>query len=130
MNQTLRTLLHTRLHLGIEQYRRDPYFDGDIILIEPSETDLKFFNINPIAFWMRIPSALHGFRSCLLAIEERFEEVRSIFQVYGIEISRYFIREELRRLKQAEMKENYPEIEELLEHEEKRKDIRLVQRGE
>lgn len=130
LNQTLRTLLHTRLHLGLEQYRRDPYFDGDIILIEPSESDLKFFNINPVAFWRRIPSALHGFRSCLLAIEERFEELRSIFQVYGIEISRHFIREELRRLKEAELKEDYTRIQELLQSSEAKKEIRLVQGGE
>lgn len=130
MNQTLRTLLHTRLHLGIEAYRKDPYFDGDIILIEPSETDLKFFNINPVAFWERIPSALHGFRSCLLAIEERFEELRSIFQVYGIELSRHFIREELRRLKEAELKGDLQGLKELLETQGKRREIRLAQRGE
>jgi len=40
LNQVLRTLLHSRLQLGIQQYQDDPSFQGDIILLEPGETDL------------------------------------------------------------------------------------------
>ena len=124
LNQVLRTLLHTRLHLGIEQYRKDPYFEGDIILIEPTESDMRFFNINPLAFWLRTTSAEQGFRSTILSIEKRFDEIRSIFNVYGIELSRHYVREEIRRLKQARDRDD--RIREVLEQEQPRREIRLA----
>lgn len=125
LNQVLRTLLHSRLHLGVETYKRDPNFDGDIVLIEPTENDQKFFNINPLAFWLRVASAEHGYRSTILSIERRFDEIRSIFAVYGIEVSRHFVREEVRRLKVAY--ENDDKIRAVLEEEHPRRDIRLAQ---
>ena len=48
LNQVLRTLLHSRLQLGIRQYQDDPHFQGDIILLEPGETDLTFFKMAPL----------------------------------------------------------------------------------
>ncbi len=125
LNQVLRTLLHTRLHLGLEQYRKDPDFNGDIILIEPTENDQRFFNINPLAFWLRVTSAEQGFRSTILSIERRFDEIRSIFNVYGIEISRHFVREEVRRLKMAQ--DSDEKIREVLESETPTRNIRLAQ---
>src|SRR5439155_235217 len=49
LNQVLRTLLHSRLQLGIQQYQDDPNFQGDIILLEPGETDLAFFKMAPLS---------------------------------------------------------------------------------
>jgi len=130
MNQVIRTLLHTRLHLDVEQFRKDPYFEGDILLIEPDETDLRFFNYNPLSFWLLIPSAVEGLRSVLRAIEQRFEEIRSVFQVYGIETSRHFVREELKRLRTLEEQERFQELKELLHTEHTRREIRLARGGE
>lgn len=124
LNQVLRTLLHTRLHLGVETYRRDPNFDGDLIVIEPTESDQKFFSINPLAFWLRVTAAEQGYRSTILSIERRFDEIKSILQVYGIEISRHFVREEVRRLKTAH--ESDEKIRAILEEEHPRRDIRLA----
>src|SRR5436189_368788 len=47
LNQVLRTLLHSRLQLGIQQYQDDPNCQGDIILLEPGETDHMFFKMAP-----------------------------------------------------------------------------------
>ncbi len=84
LNQAFRTLLHTRLMLGIEKLRLNPEFKGDVILIEPSESDLKFFNINPVAFWQRAESAEHGFTSVKEGIERYRERISSILGRYGI----------------------------------------------
>ena len=46
LNQVFRTLLHSRLQFGLRQYQDDPNFQGDIILIEPKETDLHFFQMS------------------------------------------------------------------------------------
>ena len=40
LNQVFRTLLHSRLQYGLRQYQDDPNFQGDIIVIEPNETDV------------------------------------------------------------------------------------------
>jgi hypothetical protein len=125
LNQVLRTLLHTRLHLGLDSYRRDPYFDGDIVCLEPTENDQRFFNVNPLAFWQRVGAAEQGFRSTILSIERRFDELRSIFNVFGIEISRHFVREEIRRLKMAHQSED--KVRAVLEAELPRREIRLAQ---
>ncbi len=84
INQAFRTLLHTRLMLGIEKLRLNPDFQGDVILIEPSETDTKFFNLNPLAFWRRAEAAAHGFSSVKEAIDRHYPRIDSILQKYGI----------------------------------------------
>ena len=53
LNQVFRTLLHSRLKLGLQRYLTDDRFQGDILLLEPRERDTEFFNVNPLAFWKR-----------------------------------------------------------------------------
>lgn len=84
INQAFRTLLHTRLMLGVEKLQMNPDFHGDVILIEPSETDAKFFNINPLAFWRRAEAAEHGFTSVKEAIERHHVRIERILARYGI----------------------------------------------
>jgi len=85
LNQTIRTMLQTRLHLGLEKLRQDPGFTGDIILFEPQETDEEFFSINPLAFWNRMKAARQGYVSVRRSLEHSFEEVQRIFAAYGLE---------------------------------------------
>jgi hypothetical protein len=47
INQVFRTLLHSRLKLGIQRYLTDDRFQGDIVLLEPRERDADFFATNP-----------------------------------------------------------------------------------
>lgn len=84
INQAFRTLLHTRLMLGIEKLQVNPDFNGDVILLEPSETDIKFFSTNPLNFWQRADSALHGYTSATAALERHHERLKSILHSYGI----------------------------------------------
>lgn len=86
LNQAIRSMLHSRLEMGLEAIRRDPNFKGDIVLIEPLETDAEFFTINPIAFWRRAESAEHGFITSKVVFEQRHEELQEIFGRYGLEV--------------------------------------------
>ncbi len=86
INQSVRAMLHSRLHLSLEQFARDPNFHGDIICIEPAETDHQFFSINPVAFWKRAEAAEHGFASTRRSIEICHAELRELFAGYGIEV--------------------------------------------
>jgi predicted acylesterase/phospholipase RssA len=88
LNQVFRILLHTRLDYGIDLYRRDPRFRGDIILIEPTEYDYKFFDMNPLALRERQRAAKRGFDSVTESIERKYHPLRRILDAYGIALKR------------------------------------------
>ena len=87
-NQVFRTLLHSRLELGIQRYLADDSFQGDIVLLEPHEQDASFFAMNPLAFWRRSEAMHRGFESVHTAIEQHFDELEEVFNHCGLELSR------------------------------------------
>ena len=93
LNQAFRMLLHSRLRLGIEKLRLDNNFRGDVILIEPTETDSKFFEINPLDFWKRAEAAEHGFMSVKESLERHYAQLVRIFRAYDLEVSLDTMRE-------------------------------------
>ncbi len=86
VNQAFRTLLHSRLRLGIEKLKIDESFRGDVILIEPTETDARFFAMNPLAFWARQAAAEHGFQSVRQSLAKHHDTLKPILGAYGIEV--------------------------------------------
>lgn len=87
LNQAFRTLLHSRLRLGIEKLRLDESFRGDVILIEPTESDHRFFTINPVAFWKREEAAYSGYESTKASLEKHYQSLKHILRAYGIDCS-------------------------------------------
>ena len=98
-NQTFRTLLHSRLELGIQRYLADESFQGDIVLLEPNEEDANFFAINPLAFWHRSEAMQRGFESVNATVDEHFSELAEVFGSYGLEMSRPMARRRAQRLR-------------------------------
>ena len=88
LNQVFRTLLHSRLKLGIQRYLNDDRFRGDIVLLEPREHDANFFAVNPLAFWKRAEAMKHGFESVRMTIEQNFEQLQAVFGRYGLRMDR------------------------------------------
>lgn len=107
LNQSLRTLLQTRLYLGLEKLRLDPNFRGDLILIEPAETDARFFSMNPLAFWNRRDAAKRGYSYVKQALEQNYPEIERILAAYGIECSPSGIPDDLDMIAKQEFE---PEI--------------------
>ena len=101
LNQVFRTLLHSRLKLGIQRYLADDRFQGDIILLEPRETDASFFSVNPLAFWKRAEALEHGFESVRLTIEQNFDQLRAVLLRYGLEMNRSVARRKAERVRAA-----------------------------
>jgi NTE family protein len=101
LNQVFRTLLHSRLQVGIRKYVDDVNFKGDIILIEPMEQDARFFDINPLAFWERAHAAERGFDSAKRSIEKKFPQIRAILSSYGIETTRLYVEEGMREMRRS-----------------------------
>jgi predicted acylesterase/phospholipase RssA len=97
INQVFRTLLHSRLKLGIQRYLADDRFRGDIVLLEPREHDANFFSVNPLAFWKRAEVVQHGFESVRHTIEQNFQQLREVFAQYGVEMSRQAARRKARK---------------------------------
>lgn len=89
-SQVMRTILHTRLMNGLELRRKNPDFKGDIILIEPTEYDDKFFDMNPLAFWERRKAAKRGYESVKESISRSYPLLKKILNAYGIDTSPSF----------------------------------------
>jgi len=105
LNQVLRTLLHSRLQLGLRQYQDDPNFKGDVILIEPGERDIDFFQMTPLAFWERRRAAQHGYMSVTQSIDTHYDMVRRILESYGILMTRKTVSEGMQRMQAADTPE-------------------------
>jgi NTE family protein len=99
MNQVFRTLLHSRLKLGIQRYLADERFQGDIVLLEPREEDADFFAINPLAFWKRAESIRHGFDSVRVTIEQNFDQLEDLFSRYRLRLDREQAERKARQLR-------------------------------
>ena len=99
LNQVFRTLLHSRLKLGIQRYLADDRFQGDIVLLEPRESDATYFALNPLAFWKRSEAVEHGFESVRMTIEQNFDQLRAVFARYGIELNRNAARRKAEKMR-------------------------------
>lgn len=100
-NQVFRTLYHSRLSYAIGRYAQDKNFKGDIILIEPTEDDATFFELNPFAFWTRGRAAKSGFESVRTSIEKHFDQLKAILGSYGIEMTREVVEQDEVKIQRA-----------------------------
>jgi len=113
LNQIFRAFFHARLHVALEQFRQDPNFKGDIILIEPSASDSDFFKLNPLILSNRLEAARLGFRSVRNSIEAKFDEVAEIFAGYGIKMSKVGVEDRFKKITKKGVSDT--EIQALLE---------------
>ncbi len=102
INQVFRTMLHSRLKLGIQRYLTDDRFQGDIVLLEPRERDANFFGTNPLAFWKRSAAVQHGFESVRMTIEQNYEQLRTVLGRYGLVLDRNAARRRAARARVAQ----------------------------
>jgi predicted acylesterase/phospholipase RssA len=101
INQVFRTLLHSRLKLALQRYLADRSFQGDIVLLEPRDSDADFFALNPLAFWKRAQAIRQGFESVRVTIEENYEQLGRVLGRYGLEMDRKAARRKAARLREA-----------------------------
>jgi len=99
LNQVFRTLLHSRLQYGLREYQDDPNFRGDIIVIEPKESDIHFFELNALSYWERLRAAKLGYLSVSESIDRQFELVKGILERYGLTMSRREVHQSMERMR-------------------------------
>jgi len=100
LNQVFRTLLHSRLQYGLREYQDDPNFQGDIIVIEPKETDVHFFQLSALSYWERLRAAQLGYASVSESIEHNYDLVRSIVERYGLTMTRREVRQSMDKIRE------------------------------
>ena len=105
LNQVFRTLLHSRLQYGLRQYQDDPNFTGDIIVIEPKETDVQFFRLNALGYGPRLRAAQYGYISVTETITQNYELVKQILDSYGISMTRRQVHEGIERFREEDTEE-------------------------
>lgn len=101
INQVFRTLFHSRLQYGLKTIASDPDIKSDIILIEPTEDDSDFFEMNPLFFWNRAKAARLGFESVTRSISRHYDRIAGILGVYGIQVSHEQVAEDENLMKQS-----------------------------
>ncbi|MEM9997333.1 MAG: patatin-like phospholipase family protein [Bacteroidota bacterium] len=85
MSQTLRTLVHSRLNVGLAAYG-DRYGDRDVLLFEPRRDDYKMFFTNIFSFSERRTVCEHAYRSTLADLRERRGEIAPVLERYGLRL--------------------------------------------
>jgi predicted acylesterase/phospholipase RssA len=123
LNQVFRTLLHSRLKLGIQRYLTDDRFQGDIVLLEPREDDANYFATNPLAFWKRSQAVQHGFESVHTTIDQNYDELQDVLGRYGLVLDRTAAR---RRAARARVAQGWDAKEHPEGEEERSQRLRLV----
>ena len=96
-DQVYRTLIYTRMELGLARIRRI-HPDVDIILLEPRRDDARMFLYNVMRYNARVSIAKHGFLTVHKTLGQNFARYRQVFASHGLEISRALIDREYESL--------------------------------
>ncbi len=114
LDQTFRSLLHSRLELGVKRLALDPRFRGDLLLIEPTEDNAEMFNISPIDFWRRAVAAETGYLSVKATLERHHARITRIFEAHGFRTNLQRLKEDATALRAA--READQSVFDVLEH--------------
>ncbi|HZF08008.1 MAG TPA: patatin-like phospholipase family protein [Thermoanaerobaculia bacterium] len=87
LSQALRTLIHSRMGVGMAAY--DTRFpDADVILLEPEHDDYKMFFTNIFSFSERIQVCSHAYQSTRRNLLARYDKLAPIFARHGLTLRR------------------------------------------
>ena len=110
IDQSIRTIVHSRLALSIEELKNDASFKGDLVVMEPAESDADYFSINPLWFWKRAEAARHGFITVARDMERNLVRLQNLFGKYGLETDLSRLRFLAERLSEADTEDQIVEI--------------------
>lgn len=85
MSQTFRSMIHSRLALGLKHYER-AYPETDIVLIEPDHRDAELFFANTFSYRQRREMAEHAYQQTRQQLHERLAELAPKLARHGVQI--------------------------------------------
>lgn len=97
MSQTLRSLIHSRLELGMKGYERS-HPGTDIVLFEPDHRDAEMFLSNPFSYSHRRQLAEHAYQVTRAALRQRAGTLEPQLARHGLRLRRALLRDRTRQL--------------------------------
>ena len=86
MSQTFRSMIHSRLELGMKNYER-LYPGTDIVLIEPDQRDARLFTANTFSYRQRRELAEHAYQQTRKMLRERHAELAPKLERHGVTLN-------------------------------------------
>ena len=83
LSQTFRTLIHSRLEIGMKGYERS-HPGTDIVLFEPDHRDPEMFLANTFSYSQRRALAEHAYRQTRQMLRSRRSALRSQLARHGV----------------------------------------------
>jgi len=87
LSQTFRTLINSRLEVGMRAYERR-YAGRDWILFQPRRDDYRMFFTNVFSFSERVTICEHAYRQTRRDLRERYDELAPIFERHGLTVKK------------------------------------------
>lgn len=97
LSQTFRTLIHSRLDVGMKRYDQ-LYEDADVILLEPDRDDYSMFFSNIFSFSERSAMCAHAYESTRRDLLARFDTLAPIVARHGLQLRRDILEDPKRDL--------------------------------
>ncbi|TNF61499.1 MAG: patatin family protein [Burkholderiales bacterium] len=97
MSQTFRSMIHSRLALGLKHYER-AYPGCDIVLIEPDQRDAEMFFANTFSYRQRRQLAEHAFQQTRLLLRHNADSIARKLERHGISLDHAALADPDRRL--------------------------------
>lgn len=90
LSQTVRTLIHSRLQLGVQSYE-GKYPGADVVLIEPARDDYEDFFSNIFSFSSRKGVCERAFDATRRSLLQRADHIQRVLDRYGLKLDREFL---------------------------------------
>jgi predicted acylesterase/phospholipase RssA len=87
LSQTLRTIVHSRMQVGMAAYRQK-YPDRDVVLFEPRPDDSRMFFTYIFNFSARRMICERAYRATRADLLDRYDDLSSVFGRHGIRLCR------------------------------------------
>lgn len=97
MSQTFRSMIHSRLALGMKQYERS-YPNTAIVLIEPDHRDAELFLANTFSYRQRSQLAEHAYQQTRLLLRTQFTSLSAKLSPHGISLNSQVLHDTERHL--------------------------------
>lgn len=102
LSQTFRTMIHSRLQLGMKGYERS-HPNTTILLFEPDQRDAEIFLANTFSYSQRRVLAEHAYQQTRRMLRERRTELAAKLRRHGIRIRRDVLDDASRTLVAAQL---------------------------
>lgn len=97
MSQTFRSMIHSRLELGMKHYER-AYPDTDVVLFEPDQRDATLFFANTFGYRQRREIAEHAYQQTRRMLLDRQAELAPRLARHGVALNQRALRDPAQQL--------------------------------